>query len=74
MKTADVFHRKFDQVKLSRWHNFTAKVPRLQKYAGALFFALLVYGFSEQWFKSIYETPLGGESFTNIMTDDAGQI
>lgn len=74
VKTADVFQKKYETVKLSRWHNFTAKAARLTRFAGPLFFAIMVYSFSEQWYKSIYDTPLGGRSFTSLMDQASGQI
>ena len=70
VKTLPIWFRKFEVVKSGRWHNFTSKSSRLEKYSGAVFFAILVFGFAEQWYKSIYETPLGGASFSNIMGDD----
>ena len=47
-----------------------SKTSRLEKYCGAVFFAILIFGFAEGWYKSIYETPLGGASFSDIMVED----
>ncbi|CAE7547735.1 SLC38A1 [Symbiodinium sp. CCMP2592] len=70
LRTLPIWFQKYEVVKTGRWHNFTAKSSRLEKYSGAVFFAILVFGFAEQWYKSIYDTPLGGASFSNIMVED----
>ena len=70
LKTLPIWFQKFEVVKSGRWHNFTAKSSRLEKYCGAVFFAILIFGFAEGWYKSIYETPLGGASFSDIMVED----
>lgn len=72
LKSNPVFTRKFDTVKMGRWHNWTQKMFRVMEYGSTLLLILIVMAVQEGWIKNVYDSPLGGGSFQRSLDVDAG--
>ena len=70
LESAEVWDHKKSYVKTGRWHNYSAKTYRIAKFSSCLVFGGLLVLFQEGVYKSLSETPLGGNVSSTL--PDAG--